>query len=125
VLGRPAPSENRDAETAHVVFVVLVLLVVGVVLLDDELEGGVYCPITMVTVEPFLAVLFGPGLWEMTTPFCFLFFTGWLCWATLKPAARSCPAAPAADCPVTPGTVAVAGGGGGGALAITRLTVVP
>ena len=47
--------------------------------------GGVYCPTTIVTVEPFLAVLLAPGLWEITMPFCFVFLTGWLCCGDVEP----------------------------------------
>ena len=42
VLGGAATPQHRDPETAHVVVVVLTFPVVGVVLVDDELDGGVY-----------------------------------------------------------------------------------
>jgi hypothetical protein len=42
VLGGAAAPQHRDPETAHVVVVVLTFPVVGVVLVEDELDGGVY-----------------------------------------------------------------------------------
>ncbi len=76
VLRGAAAAEDSDAQGAHVVVPVDVVVGGGVVVVV-VVVGDLYLPTTIVTVLFFLAVLFGPGLCDSTTPFFVASVTVW------------------------------------------------